>query len=93
MSATVATGLAFTSNFSTFGSSTACGRSERMSEIFSRTSVAQTSVSRPSSNSSSTWQTLLRHVVVMCLMPSTCTTASSTFLATEDSISSGEAPG
>ncbi len=81
------------SYFRICGLSAPSGRSPSMALTFSRTSDAATFWSRPSSNSSRTWQKLFAHVAVMCLSPSTCTTASSMGLTTDVSISSGEAPG
>ena len=89
----VTTGVAFTSNFATFGFSAPDGRSFTMRSIFSRTSVATVSTSRSRWNSSITWQKLFAHVAVMCFRPSTWLTASSILRTTAVSISSGVAPG
>ena len=87
------TGVAFMSYLSTFGCSAPLGSSFLMRSIFSRTSVAITSTSRSPSNSRSSWQKLFAHVAVTCFRPFTCVAASSSFFATDVSISSGDAPG
>jgi len=89
---TLAMGWALMLIFWMTGRSASSGRSARTPSSFSRTSWAATSTSTDMLNSRMTWETFSRLEDSTCLRPSMPETASSMYLLTSFSTSSGEAP-